>query len=344
MMDRKLRKQPAKDCPLAERKFFSPKYTVPKYRSHDYASLDAVNQTEFDRCVRSSLGEFDHRNEAAFLSFVSTVRSLEFNRTAFFMERELPEPLLRSKFGDLQSTDVRWRLPCFRIVVPLGALSIQDANGTRSITDFTIARVEPGDVIGCPAEIAREVDNFVTKVWRRPNLHRLEHFYHRFTQDGFVLTATSDRAETYGRLVEYSSIKANNLPDSDNTERGLLERLQHLATSVLLLLGALPIEYEPQHLDIERQARREGEHLIPALVRARFVGSLCIRPIKCPAKTNTGSFPSDAMATISVHRAPHLTSGHWKHQFHGAGRTQSKLVWIESYKGRELEQKEEQLR
>jgi hypothetical protein len=92
MMDRKLRKQAGKDCPLAERRFFSPKYTVPQYRSHDYASLDAVNQTEFDRCVRYSLGEFDHRNEAAFLSFVSTFRSLEFGRATFYLERELPGP------------------------------------------------------------------------------------------------------------------------------------------------------------------------------------------------------------------------------------------------------------
>jgi hypothetical protein len=65
-VDTKRQKLIGRYCPLAERRFFSPKYTVPKYRSRDYASLDAANEAEFDRCVKYSLGEFDHRKRSEF--------------------------------------------------------------------------------------------------------------------------------------------------------------------------------------------------------------------------------------------------------------------------------------
>jgi hypothetical protein len=278
-MDRKLRKSVAKSCPLAEKAFSGRRYLLPPYRQADYVDLDTNNHMELDRCLRYSLGEFDHRNEAAFLPFISTLMSLKVARTTFFLERELSEALLRSRFGNLQIDDIRWRLPCFTVGVPLSVLSVPRGDNIGSITTFTVARIEPGTTIDSPA-IACELDGFVSKVWKRINAHRLEHFRYRFSQTGFVLTATSDRGEAYGRIVQYNTIKANDSPSTYN--------------------------------DSERAARREGEHLVPALIRARFIGQLCVRPIRRRRPTlepADGSPTNENEATESVHRAPHLTCG-----------------------------------
>jgi hypothetical protein len=222
---------------------------VPKYRSQDYTSLDAVNEAELDRFVKYSIGEFDHRNEASFLPFVSTLRSLDLGRATFFLEREFTDPLLHSKFGNLQVSDICWRLNYSRIVVALGTLSVPQTDGIHSITSFSIARIKPGDVVGCPVEIGREIDNFVSRVWHRPNLSRLEHLNYQFSRGGFILAGTSDRAESYARFLEDN--QTNNVPSSgDEGERALLVKLEQLAWNTLIFLGLVPlVEYEPEHVE-----------------------------------------------------------------------------------------------
>jgi hypothetical protein len=84
-----------------------------------------------------------------------------------------------------------------------------------------------------------------------------------------------------------------------------LRRVRHLTLSILLYLSAVPIEYEPVVL---RKERQEGHHLKPALLRARFVGSSQIRPIRVHVRRSDHQ-PGEQ------HRAAHVTSGHWNANF-----------------------------
>jgi hypothetical protein len=63
-MDAKSRKLTSRFCHRRTKLF---QIQTAEYREPDYVSLDASNEMAFDRCVKYSLGAFDHRNEASFL-------------------------------------------------------------------------------------------------------------------------------------------------------------------------------------------------------------------------------------------------------------------------------------
>jgi len=105
---------------------------------------------------------------------------------------------------------------------------------------------------------------------------------------------------------------------------------------VLAFLSQTPIEYEPEH--IESKAHIEGKHLIPALIRARFVGASRIRGIRHRASVSESAETSRAVALH--HQQEHWRSGYWRQQPCGPGRTDRQLRWIDTYRagGGEREQ------
>jgi hypothetical protein len=333
-IDPKLQKAVAKSCPALQRAM--PKHVLPKSRQGDYPNLDLADSIEIDRLIKYGLGTFDHRAETSFLSYLTTIRRIECGAT-IFLNRELIEPLLHSNFGDLHFTDLRWRLPGLRFVVPAGALSVPRAN---EITTFTVARIESDDIFGCPVEIAQEVDRLISKIWRRPNLHRLERFSYQFNKNGgFILSETSDQFEVFARVVKTT----NDLPGSSNdSERILLVQLERLAWHTLVFLSLAPfVEYEPAH--IERKAHFEGSRLIPALHRARFLSEFYARAIRhraaSPKEANIAVVPSETTTRetqgdpTTGHQLPAMwRAGHRKKQVCGPGRAERKSVWIAPYK------------
>jgi hypothetical protein len=183
--------------------------------------------------------------------------------------------------------------------------------------------------------VAREIDEFSSRLWKKSNAHRLERLQCRFETNSYLLSAAlnqveADRQEIYARIIE-----PNDSPSSfahNDDERVLLAQLENLTWNVLAFLSLAPIEYEPER--IERKARTEGEHLIPALIRARFVGESQLRAIRRPKvasppdKTTTAS----ERESVTIPRSLHWTAGHWRKQVCGVGRAERRLTCVQPYR------------
>jgi hypothetical protein len=92
--------------------------------------------------------------------------------------------------------------------------------------------------------------------------------------------------------------------------------------NVLLFLGSLPEEYEPDQ--VLRAVREKKGHLRPELRAARFLGKEAYRPARQP---------TEAEHEATGRQLPgHWRAGHWRRQTFGEGSLQRKLIWIQPYK------------
>jgi hypothetical protein len=101
-----------------------------------------------------------------------------------------------------------------------------------------------------------------------------------------------------------------------------LTEVKRFLFNVLLFLGSLPEEYEPDQ--VLRAAREKKGHLRPELRAARFLGK----------EAYSAGIPSDRSGA-PTHRAElpgHWRAGHWRRQAFGEGSLQRKLIWIQPYK------------
>jgi len=96
-----------------------------------------------------------------------------------------------------------------------------------------------------------------------------------------------------------------------------LTEVKRFLFNVLLFLGSLPEEYEPDQ--VLRAAREKKGHLRPELRAARFLGKETYRP---------ASGPRGAEHQPTGRKLP----GHWRRQAFGEGSLQRKLIWIQPYK------------
>ena len=64
--------------------------------------------------------------------------------------------------------------------------------------------------------------------------------------------------------------------ESTVNDKLFCERMLHLGLQILMYLGSLPLEYEPEK--VLRKPRIEGKHHLPGLYAARFVGASQLRP------------------------------------------------------------------
>jgi hypothetical protein len=123
-------------------------------------------------------------------------------------------------------------------------------------------------------------------------------------------------------------------------ERALLAKLERLSLNILLLIGSTPIEYEPEIL---RKPRVKGHHTTAGLLRAVFVGQLCIRAIRRDRPTHKANADSSASSETGARQvACHWKCGHFKRQFFGAGRTERRVIWIAPYQVKAEQRNNEQ--
>ena len=108
----------------------------------------------------------------------------------------------------------------------------------------------------------------------------------------------------------------------DHRADAYLTEVKRFLFNVLLFLGSLPEEYEPDQ--VLRAAREKKGHLRPELRAARFLGKETYRPASRP----TGAEHQPTGRKLQGH----WRAGHWRRQSFGEGSLQRKLIWIQPYK------------
>jgi hypothetical protein len=305
--------------------------------------METQNYFDFDRLLQYAAQMVAWDNDVNRVAIGTTIAALAYKRPILWLERELAEMLLRTELlQDLTTGDINWKWPAFRIVLPRGPLAIERPGGTRYLTHFDVCQLhrDGNTVIKFDKELAMEMDQLASRITKGPNRRVLEltDFTYKF-DDGIVITSALDRPETnladqtvYGlakpwgdiKIREYSAVQGDlDTPfTSDQADKELLARLEHLVINVLLFLSLRPLEYQPEVL---RHAKMEGRHLIPGLLRAKFVGDSQIR-----ART-----PEEGVYVPHVptgrHTSAHWVAGHWKRQIYGPKASLRKLIWIMPY-------------
>jgi hypothetical protein len=332
-----------RNFPTMYRAYFGRKFLLPNYRAPDYINLEIENYFSFDRCLQFKHFQLIARDEVSMVAIANSFAAMHYGKPTLFLERELGEKLLRTDLlADMQTGDIRWRWPAFKVVLPLGLISVERDGQVYSLTHFDICRVDPEKGIKAPLEIAQEIDRFlrITKS-DLALLGSAEKFEYRHQTSGIAISTALDQPDNprlsqtlYAVVKSWGDIRIADYQAEggelgsplrqDDKDRSLLDRLAHLVVNVLLFLSAAPLEYEPEK--VIRPARQEGKHRTPGLIEARFVGQVMIRPVRpSPGPKSPDSPPGR-------HLASHWVSGHWKRQVHGVGRSERKLIWIMPYR------------
>lgn len=338
---RELLRLAERNFPLMFKAFFGKKYLLPKYREADYINLEIENYFSFDRCLQFKLNQLNNRDDVSLIAVANNFAALNYGRPTLFLERELAEVLLRTDLlYDLQTDDIQWRWPAFKVVLPLNLISVERGDQIHSLTHFDICRVEPDKGIRCPKEIANEIDRFLAiKSPASAFLPSTINFDFRYEESGISIATALDKPDDprlsqtiyaltkpWGqlRVSDYLAVSGDlRCPlRQDDKDKALLNRLEHLVLNVLLFLSATPLEYQAEQ--VLRHPRQNGKHNVPGLVAARFVGQVAIRPIR-----QTEGLKSTV--PTGRHTAAHWVSGYWKRQPYGSGNQQRKLVWIMPY-------------
>jgi hypothetical protein len=305
-------------CPLLSSAIHGRRYVLPGYRQSDYESQEVLN-TVFERTLVGNALSTVTKN--ADVQFDNLVGALCYGRPILFLERELGEAFVRRQLpSDLHVTDVRWKWPQLRLMVPLNLCTIRRDGTSRSLAYLDVCLLDKD--IRLPERFEAELEDYVRRVapavYADPRRRKINQLCYRGDQPCLCLGAATDGPQpaTYIWLSAWSEHTLEALVKNedavlhteckvDDTDEDFLRRVRHLTLSILLYLSAVPIEYEPVVL---RKERQEGHHLKPALLRARFVGSSQIRPIRVHVRRSDHQ-PGEQ------HRAAHVTSGHWNANF-----------------------------
>ena len=347
--DRKLMKLLARQAPLTHKAFFGRRYLLPNYRQADYTNQHFENWIGFDRACTFAAGAAPHGDEVWQICLGNTIAALACNRPTLFLERELGEALLRTDvLENLQTGDIKWRWPAFRVYLPSGLVTIhREGDEVRWGTYFDVAEVDLDARFACPLPIAREIDEFVAHNVpdalgrNRGMLSRVNFSY---KEHGMTIGTALNKSDNPGIVQTiYAQVKPWGLISvtkyinigedlkggyvQDEADRRFLKKLEHLVLNVMLFLSSQPEEYEPFH--VVRTASLNPSKLQGELVAARFVGQVRARVV--------GEAPkSKPVQHTGRHLAAHWVSGHWRRIVHGPGRVGRRLQWIQPYQTTEL--------
>lgn len=328
----------AKACPLTWTAITGKRYIVPNFRQPDYynqENLDHVMAFFLATYVAGDYGERpDHVIRTMYLSALMALRE---QRPMYFLERELGEALMRTKTpGDLDTSDIHWRRGQMRIMLPKGLITVErEGQEKRDVMFLDIGRAEKDALNSLPQEMTIELRNFAMS-YGRLKLSNIP--VPVFDRDGMVVSCqlsgdlNKDPGLNYGLVRPFEGLKLKDIKvgghfDSgsvcDETDDHLLDRIEHLAVSILLFMGSVPLEYEAQKEELIRKPKQINDRLVPGLWAAKFVGRSQYRP---------SQKPSYHTAVWSGRRLPkHWRAGHWKRQWYGDKRGESKLIWVEPY-------------
>jgi hypothetical protein len=244
--------------------------------------------------------------------------------------------------ADIDTDDVKWRWPAFKVVLPKGLLSIdRPPQGVLYLTHFDVCHVKPGEPIRFPEPFADEIDKFHSFMSGKENqgLMRKGKFMYKPDEQGIGISSALNEPENtlvhqtiYGAALPWGAIKLqycagitgdlNSPMQQDDADKHLLKRLEHLVFNVLLFMSAEPVEYAP-----EKIVRHERFHeLQPALLEARFVGRSQYHFRSTPA----GPRAEPTGRTL----APHWVCGAWRRVPYGplnVSPRPRKLTWIKPY-------------
>lgn len=324
-------------CPATNRLMLGRRFALPNYRAPDYYPQDSLNKRTLANLLLPTLPDgFSCLDDVMRGCVANTFLAASHGRPVLFLERELGEALLGSRLPeDLSTTDIRPLWPGFRIMLPRRLLTIERDGEVASLMfiDFGFLRANVDCVL--PREIAVELDllSYLRFGESATNckLSRLSFTYPEDTISINGLLDGADGATAYGitkpwpigKLGDVSAFRGSLRTDwpTDAADDSFLFRLENLALNLLILLSQVPLEYQPEV--IERREKREGKRVIPALLRARWVGDHLVR-------ARTAGAVHGELAT-GRHVSGHWKRAHWKRQPCGPGFSQRKLIWILPY-------------
>jgi hypothetical protein len=332
--------QIARFCPLFWHRLSSRRYILPAYR-REYADQEFCNGVLSMFLEAYLAREFGERpNSVLNCVYFNYVGGLNCGRPIYFLERELGEALMRTRLpDDLAVTDFHWRHQQLRIMLPSGLMGFSREGVSDWLMYLDIAQIAADKKVLIDPPCDQELKSFAIarrlalgkKIW--PDTRPV------FQRDGVAISGQLAPRESFG--IDYGIMKPieegltvkdvleigedyKTEQPCDETDDDLLARMQHLAFNILVFLGSYPLEYDPERLEQLRKPRQEKDRLIPGLYNARFVGKSQYRPAQRP--------PHSHIATFSGRHLPqHWRCGHWKRQWYGPKKGESKLIWIEPY-------------
>jgi hypothetical protein len=329
----------ASTCPIAGKLYLGHRYVLPGHRAPHYYPQEELSKMTLMYLILATMpGAEQAIDEVSRNCLCNAMLSAGCERPTLFLERELGEILLDSHLpDDLQTSDVKRIFPSFRIMLPRGLLTIERDGEKVSMMHLDIGFLDGGIDVTCPKALAHELDvNSLVRWGARSVDGRLFLSKTKICYDEtcILISGSLEKGEdplcptAYGitkpwregpvtALRQWRNSLQSDWP-TDQLDQVFLAKMENLALNILILLSRVPLEYEPAH--VERKARTEGKRLIPALLRARWVGDCMLR-----AK-NAGHVRGEVGTGRSV--SGHWRKAHWVRQACGKGRLERRLIWL----------------
>jgi hypothetical protein len=329
----------ARKSPLLYRAIHGRRFLLPHHRQNDYPSQETLNNNFSEQLHCMCLGMFGYMDDVHNAQAGAMFTALHHGRPVLFMERELGRKLLTTKMlTDLRTSDIKWRFPGLRVILPHGLLTIERHNEPQSAQYIDVALIPAGGVM-MPASFAREVEANIDQspLAIDPNRRPLSKLMVCMGQDFIVTVTALDYSEfgwgptiyaytapwqdhTLGKLTTYRGNMHTAL-ECDKSDEAFLERLKLLTLNTLTFLSSIKFTYVSK---VVRRLKMEGKHMKPELATALFVGQQQIRREASPHYVPGPS--------TGVHLPAHMRWGHWRRKHAVDGWDQeSNLLWIEPY-------------
>ena len=328
----------AQACPLTWTAITGKRYILPHHRQPDYYNQEVLDNLMAFFLATYVSGDYGKAPDHVIrLMYMSSVLALKEQRPVYFLERELGEPLMRTQLpGDLVTDDIHWRWSHVRIMLPKGLITVErPGQPKRDAMYLDIAKAKAGALERLPNVYMKELGQFALAHGR---LRQEDIPTPVFDKDGLMVATqlsgdiNQDPGLNYGIVRPFEGRKIKDIKVGEHFDTGalcdeeddhLMDRMEHLAVQILLFMGSIPLEYDPEKSELIRKLRTVNDRVIPSLWSAKFVGRSQYRP---------SQKPHYHVANPSGKKLPqHWRAGHWKRQHYGLKHGESKLIWIEPY-------------
>jgi hypothetical protein len=327
-------------CPMLYRAIKGRKFLVPNYRQAHYENQDTLNNDFEFGLLSVTSGERGYTDDVNNAQYANMCGALGCGRPMLFLEKELGEKLVQAPLPKgMVTTDIRWPWRQLRVILPLGLLTIEREGVQYSMTYLDMVQVPP-EGMTLPKRFVTELEAFAEKYMptefysgRRVPTDKLlvimKDLYIsvvgaiNWSEVGFGPTTYGYTApwtdQKLDELVGYSG-GLNTAMACDDKDRVLIDKMKHLAITVLLWLSQKPIRYLPE---VVRKEQMEGKRLKPELARAHFVGQEAFKAVLIRHKG-----PHELTGR---HLPAHLRKGHWKMQPYGPKSSLRRWQWVDMY-------------
>jgi hypothetical protein len=334
---------------LAGSRYQLPPKRQADYPNHEYAAhFDAQALLDGLAAHRLSLLGDSKRWKSVGGPFIVTNEWLKTGQRTLFVERELGEALKRTDLPEgFGPQDLRWRWNAFRLVLPAGLFGgherlfgDEELPGAWDVPFITVMKVNQGQAFEFHPDLYREVQTafLIKTAGKKIEAVALSD---DANEDGmcFCLQRRGHPDQKWGAPLnggcklnqQTLQALANEAPYSSGGglypwDRGgdkYIIEVKRFLFNVLLFLGSLPEEYEPDQ--VLRPGREKKGRFRPELRAARFLGKEAYRPARRPeGKADHEPTGRKLLA--------HWKAGCWKRVAHGPGMSLRRLQWIQPYR------------